>query len=390
MTQARLLVVSPPCHQPINRAVYRELADRHAVAVHLAVPKRLNVGGHWRDTPTGASASYSMSLHEISGTHGRLQRMHGLPALAQSWKPTHVLIDSDPASMMVRSAAGSCTGCKVWALTAENLPARPLSELWEGLAAFSPMRAIAPLLKSGLRMWVHPKVDHVFTLSNDGSRVMADLGFGGRVTRIPLGFDPEIFRVQDDAKIQGTRQGLGLRAPTVAYFGRLTPEKGVHLLLEAMAQIRDQPWQLLLDRFSDYPTPYVDSLNERVHSLSLQDRVVFFDARHEQMPDFMNAADIVVLPSLSTPKWKEQYGRVLPEAMACGKRVIGSDSGAIPELVAGHGSIVPEGNVPALRDALAQMLADGEFKSRSAEISAYAHRELSIRRQAEIWAGLLQ
>ncbi|MDZ4812145.1 MAG: glycosyltransferase [Pseudomonadota bacterium] len=310
--------------------------------------------------------------------------------MAFTWKPTHVLIDSDPASMMVRSAARACRGAKVWALTAENLPSRPLWEIFEGIAAFSPTHVIAPLLKVALRRWVHPQVDHVFTLSQDGSRVMADLGFRGRATRIPLGFDPAMFCVQDDARIEATRQGLGLCAPTVAYFGRLTPEKGVHLLLEALAQIRDRPWHLLLDRFSDYPTPYVDLLTERVRTLSLQDRVVFFDARHEQMPDFMNAADIVVLPSLSTPRWKEQYGRVLPEAMACGKYVIGSDSGAIPEIVAGYGRIFAEGDVSALRDVLAQLLAGEDLKSRRAEISAYAHRELSIRRQAQIWAGLLR
>ncbi len=390
MTAARLLVVSPPCHQPVNRAVYRELVEQHGVAVHLAVPRRLNVGGVWRDTPAGAAEGYSLSLHEISGTHGRLQRMHGLAELAHRWKPTHVLIDSDPASRMVLSAARACRDCKVWALTAENLPARSAREFIEGLTAFSPMRALAPLLKAALRLWVHPHVDHVFTLSQDGSRVMEQLGFRGRVTRIPLGFDPAMFRIQDAAKVAQTRRSLGLSAPTVAYFGRLTPEKGIHLLLDALAQIRDRPWQLLLDRFADYPTPYVESLTARIQSLSLEERVVFFDARHEQMPDFMNAADIVVLPSISTPRWKEQYGRVLPEAMACGKLVIGSDSGAIPELVAEHGHIVPEGDVAALRDCLEKLLAAADFASRSAEISGYAHRELSIRRQAEIWAGLLR
>ncbi len=390
MSAARLLVVSPPCHQPINRAVYRELAETHGVAVHLAVPERLHVGGQWRNTPQSESTAYSLSLHPISGTHGRLQKMHGLAEVAARWRPTHVLIDSDPASLMVREAAHACPDAQIWALTAENLRTRYFSECAAGIARFNLRRAAAPLLKLGLRLLVHPRVDRVFTLSRDGSRVMAAVGFTDRVTQIPLGFDPALFCIQDVAHIAATRARLGLQAPTIAYFGRLTPEKGVHLLIEALAQMRNRPWQLLIDRFCDYPTAYVETIRSRIDALTLHDRVVYFDAHHEQMPDYMNAADIVVLPSLSTPRWKEQYGRVLPEAMACGKRVIGSDSGAIPELVAGYGRIVAEGDVAKLRDALNIELELGGFHVGREAICAYAHAHLSIRRQAAIWADLLK
>ena len=389
MTQARLLVVSPPCHQPINRAVYRELAETHGISVHLAVPKRLNVGGQWRDTPPADAAAYSLSLHEFSGTHGRLQKMRGLRELAAQWLPTHVLVDSDPASMMVWDAARACPAAVVWALTAENLSPRYLYEFGAGIATLDPVRAAAPLLKFGLRLLVHRRVQRVFTLSRDGTSVMAAMGFAGRVTQIPLGFDPALFNIQDNARIAASRAALGLNAPTIAYFGRLTPEKGVHVLIDALAALKDLPWQLLIDRFSDYPTPYTETIRTRITALGLEDRVVYFDARHEQMPDFMNAADVVVLPSLSTARWKEQYGRVLPEAMACGKRVIGSDSGAIPELVADQGCIVREGDVVSLRDAIREHLVRSDFLSARERISSFAHAKLSIRRQAEVWASLL-
>ena len=389
MSAARLLVVSPPCHQPVNRTVYRELARVYGVAVHVAVPARLNVGGVWRITPVVDEEAITLSLHEVTGSHGRLQTMRGLAAQAQKFKPTHVLVDSDPASMMVRDAARACPGCQVWALTAENLPPRYLAEIIAGLAEASATRALAPLVKFGMRLLVHRHVDRVFTLSRDGSTVMSAMGFSGRVTQIPLGFDPALFRIQDRARIDATRSRLGLDAPTIAYFGRLTAEKGVHLLVDALSQLLDLRWQLLVDRFSDYPTPYAAMLQALIARHRIEDRVVYFDAAHEQMPDFMNAADVVVLPSLSTPRWKEQYGRVLPEAMACGKQVIGSDSGAIPELVKDWGDIVPEGDVAALRECLRRALQRGDFSARAAERSAYAHDELSIARQAGLWAGLL-
>jgi glycosyltransferase involved in cell wall biosynthesis len=382
------MVISPPCHQPVNRAVYRELAEQHGIPVHLVVPRRLFVGSQWRDTPPSGPAPYELTMLDLTGTHGRLQRLSGLDAVAAQWRPTHVLVDNDPATLMTWQAARICPQATLWALTAENLTPRYLRDFAAGLKAMQPARMVGPLMVWALRFLVHPNVDRVFTLSSDGTRVMEAMGC--TATQIPLGFDPTLFRIQSPGNIAATRERLGLRQPTVAYFGRLTPEKGLHLLLEALASIKDEPWQFLVDHFSDYQTDYTRELQVKIEALGLADRVVYFDAKHDEMPDFMNAADIVVLPSLSTPKWKEQYGRVLPEAMACGKVVIGSDSGAIPELVGVYGHIVPEGEVPALATKLRELLRRSDLKAEGERAAAYAHERLSMTRQAQIWANLLR
>jgi len=387
MKTPRLLVLSPPCHQPVNRAVYRELAVRHGIAIHLVVPRRLNVGGQWRDTPTADAAPYELTLLDIAGTHGRLQRFLGLEKLAAAWKPTHVLVDNDPATLMTRQAALACKDAQVWALTAENLTPHYLRDFAAGLKTLKPARMAGPLLTWFLRRLVHPRVSRVFTLSRDGTRVMEAMGC--QATQIPLGFDPALFSIQPEVMIAATRAKLGLRDRTIAYFGRLTPEKGVHLLLQSLATMKDLPWQFLVDHFGDYATPYTQELKTLIAELGLADRVVYFDAKHDEMPGFMNAADIVVLPSLSTPKWKEQYGRVMPEAMACGKVVVGSDSGAIPELIGSFGHVFPEGDTAALARLLRDLLARNDLAESGRRAAAYAHETLSITRQAKIWADLL-
>ena len=73
---------------------------------------------------------------------------------------------------------------------------------------------------------------------------------------------------------------------------------------------------------------------------------------HEQVARYLNTLDTLALPSLTTPTWKEQFGHVLIEAMACGVPVIGSSSGAIPELIGDAGLIFPEGDIAALRAAI--------------------------------------
>ena len=90
---------------------------------------------------------------------------------------------------------------------------------------------------------------------------------------------------------------------------------------------------------------------------------------HLSAPRYINALDVLVLPSRTTPRWKEQFGRVLIEALACGVPVIGSDSGHIPRLIeeTGGGLVFAEGDTEALAEALRHLLSDTEDAARKAE-----------------------
>jgi len=102
---------------------------------------------------------------------------------------------------------------------------------------------------------------------------------------------------------------------------------------------------------------------------------------------YMNCMDALALPSLTTPEWKEQYGRVIPEAMACGVPVVGSDSGAIPEVIGSAGLVAPEGDPVKLAEALHTALIDEAAAERfKKEGMLRAERELSVGAMA---AGLL-
>ena len=68
--------------------------------------------------------------------------------------------------------------------------------------------------------------------------------------------------------------------------------------------------------------------------------------------------DVLVVPSLSTPSRKEQFGRVIAESMASGVPVIGSSSGAIPEVIGEHGLIFEEGNSEDLAEKIQSMVSD--------------------------------
>ena len=76
------------------------------------------------------------------------------------------------------------------------------------------------------------------------------------------------------------------------------------------------------------------------------------------MPAVYRSCDVVVLPSRTMPSWKEQFGRVLIEAMACQVPVVGSDSGEIPNVIGDAGLIFPEGDVAALTRQLRTLMDD--------------------------------
>lgn len=74
------------------------------------------------------------------------------------------------------------------------------------------------------------------------------------------------------------------------------------------------------------------------------------------VPAAMRDLDVLVLPSRTQANWKEQFGRVLIEAMSCGVPVIGSTCGEIPHVIGDAGIVFPEGDVAALQSALMRLI----------------------------------
>jgi glycosyltransferase involved in cell wall biosynthesis len=70
------------------------------------------------------------------------------------------------------------------------------------------------------------------------------------------------------------------------------------------------------------------------------------------LAEIISALDVFALPSRTVGNWKEQFGRVIAEAGAAGIAVIGSDSGAIPDVIGNGGIVFPEGDVNAIAEAI--------------------------------------
>ncbi len=141
---------------------------------------------------------------------------------------------------------------------------------------------------------------------------------------------------------------------------RLVAEKGVDLLLQAAARLPGI-WRLHIA--GDGPARR--ELEQLAHELGIGDRVHFDGViASDQMPAYLGQLDILVLPSRTLPNWKEQFGRILIEAMACEVTVIGSDSGEIPNVIGEAGFIFPEDDIDGLYNHLLTLLKDESLRRR--------------------------
>lgn len=163
---------------------------------------------------------------------------------------------------------------------------------------------------------------------------------------------------------QFTPPATRLSNTTFAYAGGLLAEKGIDLLLRACAGLQGD-WRLEIVGEGDQH----DTLVALAAELGIASRVTFRKriSSHE-MPAFYQGIDLFVLPSRTLPNWKEQFGRVLIEAMACEVVVIGSDSGEIPNVIGDAGLIFPEEDVDALRNQMQRMIDQPAERQRLAQL----------------------
>ncbi len=191
-------------------------------------------------------------------------------------------------------------------------------------------------------------------------------GYAGAARVVPNAVDTSLFVPLSAAERESTRQKLGLSGFVAGYVGRLVPEKGLLEMIEALPLLAPEISVAFIGEGVQ-----LDELKARARALGVENRVKFLGARPmTELPPLMATLDALVLPSRTTPSWKEQFGRVLIEAGALKIPVIGSDSGAIPEVVGDAGLIFPEGNVPALAQAIAKLHAQPELAKQMGEIGA--------------------
>ena len=180
---------------------------------------------------------------------------------------------------------------------------------------------------------------------------------------------------------------------TIAFIGRLVEEKGVQDLLLAFSSLREQfpEWQLHIIGSGAYKKKLIDITikHQLVQQVDFKDPVP-----HEEVAKLLQGIDILVLPSYDTPEWKEQFGHVLIEAMACKIPVVGSSGGEIPNVLHNGGVVYEQRNVTKLISCLQELMLNETLRKKVGEncykkvMQEYTHEAIADKTY-NFWQQLL-
>ena len=349
----RVLVASHTYIVDLNREKLRELAKLHReIEVTIVVPRRWKPGGvQNKIVESEYLREGSFQVVPISNfsqnNQGLLTFGTDLLGLLREFKPDIIQVEQGSKSL---AYAQFITLNRLL-----GLKAKMLFFTWWNLP-YELKWPIASLEAYNLR-----HTDGIVVGNQDGADILRDRGYKGQIEIMPqLGVDEGLFRPHPVPEL---RQQLGLNPDdfVVGYVGRFVEEKGLRTLSQALESIREHPWKwLLLGR-----GPLQEEIQAWAASRGWSDRLIWVESvPHDDVQRYINLLDVLVLPSETTYRfktltsvgWKEQFGHVLIEAMACRVPVIGSDSGEIPHVISEGGLVFPEGNVAELKTCLLKLI----------------------------------
>ena len=323
-------MLSKACIVGAYQRKLEEIAALPGVDLTVLVPPSWRESGRLTRLERAHTQGYRLEVLPLA-LNGHFH-LHFYPTLGR-WlrrlQPEICHIDEEPYNLATYLALrqARAVGARTCFFTWQNLPRRyPPPFRW-------------------LESYVLSHADYALIGNQEAGAVLRWKGYRGPVALIPqFGVDPALYRPLPDSRPPA--------APfIVGYAGRLVANKGLSLLLQALAGLRGD-WQLRLVGSG----PLRGALQARAEALGLGQRVSFeAPIPSLEMPRFYNQLHVLVLPSLTMPNWKEQFGRVLIEAMACSVAVVGSSSGEIPQVIGDAGLVFPEGDVQALRDSLQRL-----------------------------------
>jgi glycosyltransferase involved in cell wall biosynthesis len=345
--RGRLLVVSHPAVVDVNQEVYRELA-RRGWDVTIVLPSS------WRHeyseqaiTPqplAGMEASLRPTRVALSGRPQRHVYLTSCRRVCKQVHPDVAFLEAEPFALPAAQ----------WGFALSRL------DIPFGVQCYENIDRDLPAPIRWMRTAILRKAAFVGARSATAGALAREWGAKGEVALAPPavpGWNAVPAREQ--------------RPFTVGYAGRLVESKGLMDLLAAVRQL-DAPVELVLIGDGDMRAQ-LDG--QPIPGSKLR---VLSDLTHAQMASGYARFDVLALPSHTTATWKEQFGRVIIEALWCGVPVVGSDSGEIPWLIERtHGGVVfPERDVDALARQLAALRADPELRRRLADAGREAVERL--------------
>ncbi len=342
----KVLLISHTCQSPTEGQPKAELLARMAgIELVTLIPDRWFHNGAWRkaaivDSPACRYEVGKVALPWAGPGQFYLHGYPGLGKLLREFQPDVIDLWEEAWGLVSAQAVWLrnrlLPGCKVITETEQNIN-----------------RKLPPPFEQ-FRRYVLKHADYAVCRNEEAISVIRSRGYRGEASVVPNAVDAELFRPLDRA---ACREKFGVRGFCVGYIGRFVERKGIQDMIAAIARSPAEVTGMLVGSGE-----YEGVLRKQIEKLGMRERIrIVSELPAKELTPVMNAIDVLVLPSRTVPTWKEQFGRVIIEAHACGTPVIGSDSGAIPEVIGGGGLVFQEGDVVELAARIGELAADREW-----------------------------
>ncbi|HZR23152.1 MAG TPA: glycosyltransferase family 4 protein [Vicinamibacterales bacterium] len=337
MTRKRLLTIGHSYCVELNRRLPQEMARTGDWDVTAVAPARFRGDFGWHTTtatPDEPCHVVAIPTHFAGRVHTMLYGGALTSLLKERWDAVHCWEEPYVAS-------------------AAQIALRVRSDTPLVFATFQNIVKRYPPPFNWIEQASKRRADGVIAFGRTTREVLDARGWSQPMRTIPPGVDVRRF-APNAAERDATRRAFGWTddTPVVGFVGRFVAEKGLPLLMSALNQLSTR-WRALFLGSG----PLENDVRGWAHQHG--DRVrIETTVSHDRVPAYVNAMDLLCAPSQTTTRWREQFGRMLIEAFACGVPVIASSSGEIPFVVGDAGVIVPEADHDAWVDAIAMLIDD--------------------------------
>ncbi|MGL5876587.1 MAG: glycosyltransferase [Xenococcaceae cyanobacterium] len=374
-SRLRVLFVSHAYVVGVNQGKLQAIAEIDGIEVGLLAPS------NWR------ALEWNRRL-QLERPYSKIQ-IYGAPVLFAGrggayfytpWRVWQVLNDFQPDIVQVEAEVFSL--CAFELATWTRLAGKKLIVFgWEN------MDRHLPRFRRWVCQFVMKSASAIIAGNHEGADLVRQWGYTGEIAVMPqMGVDTQLFTPQ---LFERNRQEFH-----IGFLGRLVAGKGIDILFAAVRQLRQRGYNCRVILCGSGSSEA--DLRQEAEKQQIADLVSWRGAvRHEAAPTAIAQFDVLVLPSRTTPTWKEQFGHVLIEAMAMGISVVGSSSGEIPHAIGRSDLVFQEEDAHGLAAILERLICEPSWRQEvesyclSRAQQHYSHERIA-ERSLQLWQTILK
>ena len=371
----KILVLSHAFLKKINLSFYEQLGKNKNYRISCVVPISLINNGKtiYPDFNQYNGLIKVIKCKLKNSSTSRLFYFLNIKKYIISEKPNLIILDNDTVSLqsLILIFYSFFFKYKISYFCNEN-------NLKNIIKKFSLKKFFKLILIFIINLFIKFKVNNIFCYTRQIQENYDFLGYKKKTFIIPLGYDEKVFFLSKKKKNK--------KKIIISYFGRIIPEKGIHILIKSLENLKNLHWEFMLDIDQVENNLYYENIIKNLKKNFQKGRVKFIKCDHYQIANYMKKSHIVVLPSLH----EEQYGRVIQEAVACGNVVVGSNIGSIPEIIKDKDLLFNPGDFNKLSNILKKLFKKFFFKRKFKRLHKRIINERTISKQVLLFNKYLK